>query len=99
MRPLKSPKRFRAFGEAGGRQPFMPYECLANPFDAYPFGFADCEADAAAFRRARREAPFIQRRNTMPQFRFSVNDFQKKFLGNGGVGALPSARGKRGPQA
>jgi hypothetical protein len=39
--------------QADGRQPFVPEDYLTTPaFESYPFGFADCEADAAAFRRA-----------------------------------------------
>jgi hypothetical protein len=51
---IKSPIRFSSLGQADGRQPFMPQEYLTMPvLESYPFGFADCEAEAAAFRRAR----------------------------------------------
>jgi hypothetical protein len=44
----------------------MPQEYLTIPaFKTYPFGFADCEADAAAMSGALR-TPFIQQRITMP---------------------------------
>ena len=56
IRPLKRARTgFRAY--TSGRAPAL--HCLRVSHDpclqAYPFGFADCEADAAAFRRARRE--------------------------------------------
>jgi hypothetical protein len=51
---LKRARTGFELGLAGGRQPFMPHEYLTMPvFESYPFVFADCEADAAAFRRAR----------------------------------------------
>jgi hypothetical protein len=80
LRPLKkSPNRFRAFGQADGRQPFMPHEHLTiSTFEPYPFGWA-MRGAKAAFRR-RCQAPFVQRWVTMPQFRFFVKEFQKKLL-------------------
>jgi hypothetical protein len=56
IRPQKSPNRFRAFGQADGRQPFMPrvsHEPL--PLDA-SLPFCPCDANAAAFRQARDSA-------------------------------------------
>jgi hypothetical protein len=54
MRPLNQPDPASSLKQADGRQPFMPQEYLTMPvFEPYPFGFADREADAAAFRRAR----------------------------------------------
>jgi hypothetical protein len=73
MRPLKikSPNRFRALGQADGRQPFMPRDYLTIPaFEPYPFVLAQSGAEAAAFRRARRGAfhPAIIHYATVPFF-------------------------------
>ena len=53
---LQSPDRFRAVSQADGRQPFMPRDYLTIPAfeQPYPFVFVQSEAEAAAFRRARR---------------------------------------------
>ena len=54
VRLNKARTGFEPNGQADGRQPFMPANVSRTPvFETYPFGCADCEADAAAFRRAR----------------------------------------------
>ena len=77
MRPLKRARTaFSGLGKRTGASP----SCLRVSHNAClqpTFGFADNEADAAAFRRARENA-FIQRRITLPGIRFPVKVFQIK---------------------
>ena len=72
-RPLKRARSGLEPKPSGRRQPFMPgsiSRCL--PLSLIPSGFAQPEADAAAFRRTR-QAPFIQRGIIVTWFRLSVN--------------------------
>jgi hypothetical protein len=52
VRFYKCPNRFRAFGEADGRQPFIPCDYPSNPC-LWALCFVVARGDAAAFRRAR----------------------------------------------
>ena len=47
-------------------------------FEPYPFGCADCEADAAAFRRARSERFSSSDKSSIARFRFSVKKMSQK---------------------
>ncbi len=65
----------------------MPQDYLTNPcLKTYPFGCADCEADAAAFKSGALRAPFIQRLDlTLPWFLFHVKKIQQKVSQKTGV--------------
>jgi hypothetical protein len=57
IRPLHQARSGVEPWQADGRQPFMPQECLTTPaFEDLSLPFRSCEADAAAFRRARDNA-------------------------------------------
>jgi hypothetical protein len=79
--PLKKARTgFRAFGQADGRQPFVPHEYLTtSAFEPYPFGCA-MRGGSGRFPSAC-EAPFVQRWITMPQFWFSVKESRKEIVG------------------
>jgi hypothetical protein len=62
---------------ASGRAPAL-HALRVSHEQTYPFGFADCEADAAAFRRAR--GRFIQRLIIMPSIRFYVKELRLDWL-------------------
>ena len=78
----KSPIAFRAQWTSGRAQPFMPQEYLTIPvFELYPFGCADFEADAAAFKSGAVRAPFIQRLDlTLPRLLFPVKKMQQNIF-------------------
>ena len=49
-------------------------------FEPYPFSFAACEADAAAFRRARSISAFHPATVTIAVLQFYVKKLQQKFF-------------------
>jgi hypothetical protein len=71
------PEPVSSLGKQTGASP----SCLASisrtlAFETYPFGFRPCEGGKRPLSSGACEAPFIQRNVIMPEFRFSVKEFQ-----------------------
>jgi hypothetical protein len=61
----------------------MPREYLTMPvLESYPFGFSDCEADAAAFRRARVRRLSSSDGSLLARFRLYVKKLQQNVFRN-----------------
>ena len=77
--PALKPEPVSSLGKQTGSSP----SCLASisrtlAFETYPFGFRPCEGGKRPLSSGACEAPFIQRNVIMPEFRFSVKEFQNK---------------------
>jgi hypothetical protein len=96
------PNRFRAFGQAGGRQPFMPRDYLTNPclFRPIPSVSPIARRIAAAFRRALEAGLSSSERPLCHSFRFlsmslSLKIFQKMAGRAPTVSFAPDERGRK----